>query len=103
MRVLVAIAGLMATKCLGRSPAGRLLSAPLGKPLANVPEGPASMLNSTNWVGYISAIMLIGVSFAAVLLAPIHPGGRGALHLPPIIPAAVDANFLGNHAFGLWT
>jgi invasion protein IalB len=65
----------------------------------------ALMLNSTNWVGYISAITLIAISFAAVVLAPKHhnPGQAAAPQLPPIIPATVDANFMGTHVFGLWT
>ena len=78
------------------------------------------MLNSTNWVGYISAVTLIAVSFAAAFLAPRQPtpgqiaGSPGAAapgtaatpqaaQLPPIFPATVDANFSGTHAFGLWT
>ena len=64
------------------------------------------MLNSTNWVGYISAVTLIALSFAAVFLAPKHhnPGQAAAPQLPPIIPAAsVDATFIGTHTFGFWT
>ena len=63
------------------------------------------MLNSTNWLGYISAIMLIGISFAAVFLAQSLPGARqvGPLQLPPIIHLEVDASFTGNHTFGFWT
>ena len=90
------------------------------------------MLNSTNWVGYISAIALIAVSFAAAFLAAkpqqqtagiVGPGpaasisqpgvpqftgpgmssGQPEAQLPPIQPANVDATFMGTHAFGLWT
>lgn len=75
------------------------------------------MLNSTNWVGYISAITLIAVSFAAAFLAPKQPApaqitAAGATpgaaappraQLPPIFPATVDASFSGTHVFGLWT
>jgi invasion protein IalB len=63
------------------------------------------MLNSTNWVGYISAVALIALSFAAVLLAPKHPGARqGAeAQLPPIVPANIQLGFVGTHTFGLWT
>jgi invasion protein IalB len=65
------------------------------------------MLNSTNWVGYISAIALIAVSFAAAFVGAkkAGPGQIGAIapQLPPIFPASVDANFSGTHTFGLWT
>ncbi|MBI1211708.1 MAG: hypothetical protein GC190_09620 [Alphaproteobacteria bacterium] len=77
------------------------------------------MLNSTNWVGYISAVTLIAVSFAAAFLAPKHqqqqpapgPGPSPSAaeitapqaQLPPIQPATVDAKFMGTHTFGLWT
>jgi invasion protein IalB len=69
------------------------------------------MFNSTNWLGYVSAIVLIAVSFAAAFLAPkrpapgqIAPTAPQAMQLPPIFPAAtIDANFSGTHAFGLWT
>jgi len=69
------------------------------------------MFNSTNWVGYISAITLIAISFAAGFLAPkrhsVVPGqGQVALTpLPPIAPSAtpIDTSFLGPHRFGLWT
>ncbi len=63
------------------------------------------MLNSTNWVGYISAVALIALSFAAVLLAPKHPGASQgtAAQLPPIEPANIQPGFVGTHTFGLWT
>jgi invasion protein IalB len=65
------------------------------------------MLNSTNWVGYISAVTLIAISFAAVFLAPKPrgPGQIAAAQLPPIMPAAaaIDTNFVGSHTYGLWT
>ena len=63
------------------------------------------MLNSTNWVGYMSAVALIAVSFAAVLFGPKHQvGGQvSEAQLPPIIPATVGADYLGTHTFGLWT
>lgn len=79
------------------------------------------MLNSTNWVGYISAITLIAVSFAAAFLTHKQPQpgqpspGLGpaaveitappstAEELPPILPADVDPTFMGTHAFGYWT
>ena len=52
------------------------------------------MLNSTNWVGYLSAVMLVGVSFAAVFLG--NKPGAGDM-------TVVDANFLGTQSFGAWT
>ncbi len=63
------------------------------------------MLNSTNWVGYISAVALIAISFAAVLLAPKHRNAQqtAEAQLPPIIPANVQPGFLGTHTFGFWT
>lgn len=63
------------------------------------------MLNSTNWVGYFSAVALIAISFAAVLLAPKHQGVRQGTEgeLPPIVPANVQPGFVGTHTFGLWT
>jgi invasion protein IalB len=63
------------------------------------------MFNSTNWVGYISAVTLIIISFAAVFLAPKRPGpGQiNTAQLPPIMRATVDASFIGTHTFGLWT
>ena len=63
------------------------------------------MLTSTSWVGYISAIALIAVSFTAVLLAPKRHGApqTSEAQLPPIIPANVQAGFTGTHTFGLWT
>ena len=63
------------------------------------------MLNSTNWVGYMSAVALIAVSFAAVFLAPKHQGVRqtAETQLPPIIPAKIESGFLGTHTFGFWT
>lgn len=61
------------------------------------------MLNSTNWVGYASALVLVIISAAAVLLAPSREERR-ARPLPPIVPMEqVPANYIGNHAFGLWT
>jgi invasion protein IalB len=64
------------------------------------------MFDSTNFVGYISAILLIGVSFAAVFLGAKREGAHltsGPVVAAPVTPIAVDTTFIGNHTFGYWT
>ena len=62
------------------------------------------MFDSTNWVGFAAAVVLILISLAAIFV-----GSRGtrapkdAQLLPPIQPARIEPGFVGQHKFGLWT
>jgi invasion protein IalB len=63
------------------------------------------MFDSTNLVGYISAILLIAVSFAAVFVGAKREGAHlaGPTVAAPVTAIPVDANFIGNHTYGFWT
>jgi invasion protein IalB len=61
------------------------------------------LFDSTNWIGYGAAIVLIAVSFAAAFFAkPPAPQSR-AVQLPPIVEADLQPGFVGRQSFGLWT
>lgn len=65
-----------------------------------------NLFDSTNWVGYAAAVVLVLLSFAAVFWAGRTgpgPGSRPAIKLPPIANADIKPGFVGSHPFGLWT
>ena len=61
------------------------------------------LFDSTNWIGYGAAIVLIAVSFAAAFFVKAPAPRPSALQLPPIAKADIQPGFVGSQAFGLWT
>lgn len=62
------------------------------------------MYDSTNWVGFAAALVLILISLAAVFLGSrVTSTPKDAQLLPPIQPARIEPGFVGQHKFGLWT
>jgi invasion protein IalB len=59
--------------------------------------------DSTNWIGYGAAIVLIAVSFAAAFFVKTPAPQPRAVQLPPIATADIQPGFVGKQAFGLWT
>lgn len=67
-----------------------------------------NLFDSTNWIGYAAAVVLVLLSFAAVFWARSPgpgsgPGARPAIKLPPIAAADIKPGFVGQQSFGLWT
>ena len=61
------------------------------------------MFDSTNWVGFAAAVVLILLSLAAVFVGAQYARGPVRQALPPIQTARIDPGFVGQHKFGLWT
>jgi len=57
------------------------------------------LFESTNWVGYAAAVVLILISAAAVIFASRPSRGPA---LPPIKDVRIVPGFVGQQAFGLW-
>lgn len=63
-----------------------------------------NLFDSTNWIGYGAAAVLVLVSFAAIFWAgSTGPGGQRAVNLPPIANVSIQPGFVGQQPFGLWT
>jgi invasion protein IalB len=65
-----------------------------------------NLFDSTNWIGYAAAVVLVVLSFAAIFWAGstgTGPGGQQAVNLPPIAKANIEPGFVGQQPFGLWT
>lgn len=61
------------------------------------------LFDSTNWLGYAAAVVLILVSFAAVFFSTNSAPPQRAVQLPPIAAADIKPGFVGKQPFGLWT
>jgi invasion protein IalB len=63
-----------------------------------------NLFESTNWIGYAAAAMLVLISVAAIYWAS-APGTptKPELKLPPIAEADIKPGFVGTQPFGLWT
>jgi invasion protein IalB len=63
-----------------------------------------NLFESTNWIGFAAAGLLVLISVAAIYwaAAPGTPAKR-ELKLPPIANADIKPGFTGKQAFGLWT
>lgn len=61
------------------------------------------LFESTNWIGYAAAVVLVIVSFAAVYFASQPVSRQSAIQLPAITDVDVKPGFVGRQPFGLWT
>lgn len=59
--------------------------------------------DSTNWVGYAAAAVLVVISFAAIFWASQPAPKQQAVKLPPIAEVDIKPGFVGQQPFGLWT
>jgi invasion protein IalB len=63
-----------------------------------------NLFESTNWIGYAAAVVLVLVSAAAIYWASAPTGpATPQMKLPPIAEANIKPGFVGQQAFGLWT
>jgi invasion protein IalB len=62
-----------------------------------------NLFDSTNWIGYAAAVILVLISFAAVFLSGRPVSQPQATQLPAIADIDIKPGFVGHQSFGLWT
>jgi invasion protein IalB len=62
-----------------------------------------NLFDSTNWIGYAAAIVLVLISFAAVFLSARPVSRTQVADLPAIADVDIKPGFVGHQSFGLWT